>query len=477
MDIVICNASHAIVHSNKREKTPNSEFVIDPNKEVKVDHSKFGLFNVTAPNMNTYYPDVDEGDINPGEEDFIYPVFRLLSEVVVNKMFSPIDFRRNDVLKNSMHLLIGQTVYTEHEDIIGNHVGVVQDVFWQDAYTANGVKVPAGINGVIKIDAKANPKIARGILQDPPAIHSVSVSVLYQWDKSHDMPDDEFYGKLGTFDDKGNLVRKIVSDIVLYSETSLVPHGADPFAQLLNPEGKIHNTTWAKKFYSIGGDKFTAVDYKLLPKGNLEVEISKFNLNNPNKNKTNMDFLNSLAKLVGFEGEITESNQDKLKSHIDQLIKENLQNEQDYAKEINVLKAEKDKLQESLTERTDELTVLKENETFIKVGKNRLTELRDEAVNAYTLLKGENKDEKIINLIQRADLETVTSLLKDYKTDLEKLSPLTCQDCKSVNISRASAAEESTEGGENGQPKIRTNMEVVANRRKRHLSTKRLHGE
>ena len=478
LDLIVCNASHAIICPNKLDKVPVGEFVVEEKSEV--DHSKFGLFNVTSPNLNTYYPDLKLEDIKPEEGDFIYPVFRLLSEVVVHKMTNPIDFRQNDILKNSMGLLVGQTIYTEHEELIGNHIGTIIEVFWQEAYKTNGVKVPAGVNAVLKIDAKSNPKIARGILQEPPAVHSVSVSVLYQWVKSHNLDDNEFYSKLGQFNEKGELIRKIVSDIILYSELSLVPHGADPFAQLLK-DNKITNPLWAKKFYSLGGDKFSYMDFKNIPKGELEVEISKFNINkNPIKNFKSMPILEKLAKKMGYEGEVTEDNAEQLVAHLDKLMSDNLENETNYSKEIKDLKSQIAKLQTTNDELSATNTQLAADKDFIEVGKSHLTTVREKAVNTYSIIKGEKKDEKIIELINNSNLETVQSLLKDYEEEFNKLSPLKCDDCNSLNVSRASAAnleEGDDDGGDDNKPFYKSNLEVHQNRRKHRFTTKRLHGE
>ena len=50
----------------------------------------------------------------------------------------------------------------------------------------------------------------------------------------------EFYDKLGTIAEDGTMVRRIATRIISYKETSLVSHGADPFAQLIK-DNKINN--------------------------------------------------------------------------------------------------------------------------------------------------------------------------------------------------------------------------------------------
>ena len=188
---------------------------------------------------NTYYPNLDKSELTPKDEEFIEPMFRLLSETIVSKNWNPTDFGQNGVLKASMKMLLGQTVNCDHETNIGNAIGAVSQVMWQESYKDGSFTIPAGINGILKIDGKANPRIARGILMEPPSIHSNSVTVQFKWDKSHpQMEDNEFYQKLGTYDSKGVMVRRIVTDIVRYLETALVSHGADSFAQKIGSEGK-----------------------------------------------------------------------------------------------------------------------------------------------------------------------------------------------------------------------------------------------
>lgn len=200
---------------------------------------------------NTYYPNLDKSELTPKDEEFIEPMFRLLSETIVSKNWNPTDFGQNGVLKASMRMLLGQTVNCDHETNIGNAIGAVSQVMWQESYKDGSFTIPAGINGILKIDGKANPRIARGILMEPPSIHSNSVTVQFKWDKSHPgMEDGEFYQKLGTYDSKGEMVRRIVTEVVRYRETSLVSHGADLFAQKIGEDGKIINPTFAKRTWS-----------------------------------------------------------------------------------------------------------------------------------------------------------------------------------------------------------------------------------
>ena len=80
---------------------------------------------------NTYYPNLDKSELTPKDEEFIEPMFRLLSETIVSKNWNPTDFGQNGVLKASMKMLLGQTVNCDHETNIGNAIGAVSHGFQQ----------------------------------------------------------------------------------------------------------------------------------------------------------------------------------------------------------------------------------------------------------------------------------------------------------------------------------------------------------
>jgi hypothetical protein len=227
---MVVGQGHSILVGNLPEPVDAQEFnekFYEWHKPTQESIQQLGLFGGNI-NYHTYYPELKEEDLKPKEEEFIEPVFRLLSATIVSKNWMPTDFGQGDVLKRSIKLMLGQTVNCDHETDIGNAIGAVSKVMWQEAYKDGNIYVPAGMNGVLKIDGKANPRIARGILMEPPSIHSNSVTVQFAWDKSHpEMDDNEFWDKIGTYDSKGNMVRRIVTNIVRYLETSLVSHGAD----------------------------------------------------------------------------------------------------------------------------------------------------------------------------------------------------------------------------------------------------------
>lgn len=409
--------------------------------------SQFGLFGGDI-DYNTYYPNIDPAELKPKDEEFIEPVFRLLSETIVSKNWNPTDFGQNGVLKASMSLLLGQTVNCDHETNIGNAIGSVSKVMWQEGYKDGKFSIPAGINGVLKIDGKANPRIARGILMEPPSIHSNSVTVQFKWDKSHpNMEDNEFYQKLGTYDSKGNMVRRMVTEVVRYLETSLVSHGADSFAQKIGDDGKIVNPTFAQRSWAsyeeYRDDKsknFYFSDFKDL-NNTQESFIDNPEIDNQ-ENKQSMNefelFIQSLveANIIAF-GEGQEANQENALA----LLKDLVSSRNNLQTQVTNLTTEKNSLTEQITNKEAEIANLKEMAT---VGKNHIASLRENAVATYKKLMGDQADETIVTMLnaETTGLATLISLTKDYQARLEEKFPLTCSKCGSHDVSRASSLED-----------------------------------
>ena len=420
---------------------------------------------------NTYYPNLDKSELTPKDEEFIEPMFRLLSETIVSKNWNPTDFGQNGVLKASMKMLLGQTVNCDHETNIGNAIGAVSQVMWQESYKDGHFTIPAGINGILKIDGKANPRIARGILMEPPSIHSNSVTVQFKWDKSHPtMEDNEFYQKLGTYDSKGEMVRRMVTEVVRYMETSLVSHGADSFAQKIGSDGKIVNPTFARRTWSsyeeYRDDKskqYFFTDYKSDLSSFQENDTrDSFNDNDAKDNHSNENNMNELEKFLESlfgdnmltleEGK--EMNQETVVACIQNLVssRNTLQTS------VDNLTTEKTSLTEQVSNLNAEVANLKEMAT---VGKNHIASLRENAVETYKKLMGENADETIVTMLnaETTGITTLVSLTKDYQARLEEKFPLTCSKCGSKDVNRASSVTENDTEGKTGNEDTTKNQE------------------
>lgn len=416
-------------------------------KPTQESVQQLGLFGGNI-NYHTYYPELQEEDLKPKDNEFIEPVFRLLSATIVSKNWMPTDFSAPGVLKSSMKYMLGQTVNCDHETDIGNAIGAVSKVMWQEAYKDGNIFIPAGMNGVLKIDGKANPRIARGILMDPPSIHSNSVTVQFQWDKSHpELSDQEFWDKLGTYDSKGNMVRRMVTGIVRYLETSLVSHGADSYAQKVGADGKIVNPGFANRTWNSFSEYqkeepkvYFFQDLKELnEKDDTQVQFN----NNPNNNSTtmNQELKEFLEKLFGENMlQLAEGQEASVELAL-QMVGNTLNEVATYKAQIATKDTEISSLKASVAQKDTEIANLNEMAT---VGKNHIASLRESTIAAYKKVAGENADESIISMLQAetTGLQTLSSLKKDYEARLEEKFPLHCADCGSHNVNRASSTAE-----------------------------------
>lgn len=478
-DTVILVGGHSLIMPHKPESIQMSQ-VNTKLEDAPQDIHQFGLFDRATPNYTTYYPDVTQEDLNPEDSEFIEPIFRMLSNVTVHAQFNPIYFPA-DVLKKSMYKLIGQTINIDHEMAVGNAIGSIKSVEWQNSYTANGVKIPSGINAVLKIDGKSNPRIARGIMMDPPSIHANSVTVNFAWKKSHPkMDDQEFFGKLGSFDDKGKLVQRIATEIRAYHETSLVSHGADPFAQKIGDNGKIVNPSYAGSRYPLSGDpekdtesNHLVWDWKDLTKSDGEdivintstgttIPEDNNNINNE-QNSENMEaLLRFLETFFGLEAEsLTEENYQETLGEIDFAALKaaaekkpepvtvlDLEGVEAIENEITTLRTFKEGVPEDLAEQI----------VLAETGKAAIEELRAETKRLYGLTVEEGKeDATILALIAGADYKTLQSLHKQYDKTTEGEFNFTCTDCGSHNVTRASA----TPGAGGDEHVTKSSQEVI----------------
>lgn len=477
IDSLTIDGGHTIMTSNVPEKIGAQQFVENYygwKKPTPEAITQFGLFGSDL-NYHTYYPDVTPEELQPKGDEFIYPIFRLLSATIVSKNWNPTDFGHIEgVLKSSMSLLLGQTVNCDHSTDVGNAIGSVSEVLWQEGYKDGKIVIPAGINGVLKIDGKANPRIARGILMEPPSIHSNSVTVQFKWEQSHpDMSISDFWDKLGTYDSKGQLIRRIVTEIIRYHETSLVSHGADPYAQKITQDGKLNNPIFADRTwqsyseYTEAKNKiYTFEDYKEVtndtPGGNnkggnsSQTENSETNNSNP-KTDMDKDLQQFLASLFG-EGVLTlaEGAQPTTEGALE-AIRALVEAQANHQGEITALNetvtnltTERDQLTNQVTELNAKVAGL---EAMATIGTNYVAQLREEAVANYRKVKGDQADDTIINMLQATTtgLQTLISLNKDYKQQLEEKFPMHCQKCGSTEISRANSKADTDEEGKGGE--------------------------
>lgn len=447
-ETIILGGRHSIILGHK----PTKLTVAQIQKKIEDDTSRsleqFGLFDTATPNYSTYYPEVTAKDLKPEDDEFIEPIFRMLSNVTVNPTYNPIYFSEA-VLKRSMYKMIGQTINIDHEMAVGNAIGAIKSVEWQNSYTTNGVKVPSGFNAVMKIDGKSNPRIARGIMMDPPSIHSNSVTVTFKWEKSHsDLSDDDFFQKMGTKDKDGRLIQKVCLEILSYHETSLVAHGADPFAQKVGTDGKIINPVYARDRHSLKDQEIEAdilnskkwsIDWKQLSSEE-EITIPDTNKLNNNQEKQNEmeEILKFLSKITGnIETPLTKENYaSTLTDYITEVGKGEPVKVLDI-EGVELIENEITSLREKLADVPEDLSAKLELATLAETF---MSDLRAEVKSFYTLsLAGKEPEAAIVQLIEGANLDSLKALRKQYEEISEEHFSYSCKDCGSLNVSRTSA--------------------------------------
>lgn len=412
--------------------------------------AQFGLFG-TDGNFNTFYPSLNVAeDVMPKPEDYVHVPYRLLSETIVAAgSWRSTSFAKQGVLKSAMDRLKGKPVYTDHNTDSANWVGLVSGVSWSEATVApDGTKIPAGIDGIISIDAKCNPKVARGAMSG--AIGSNSVTVDFEWMPSHSFKDlYEFEDKIGTFASDGRMVCREATNIVDFYETSLLWLGADPFAKKLGPDGNPINIDYSSSVSLSKAEPIVVQEYrenrKLLAKSCLSKQETLYlgskvvvdetiqqNSKNEDMNKELMLMLATLCGVASAEA-IT-------KEHIEALAK---------SEDILALKAEIETLKASVSQvpnletsiatLTSEKTALEAEVEKLKplatATETLLAETRAEAVKFYKLSAKGNENAAIIAQIESANLEAAKGFLTQFGGTVATSFSATCTKCSSTEIS------------------------------------------
>lgn len=177
--------------------------------------------------------------IQTNPEDIYLVPFRLLSATVVGAGSWKATFFPENVLRESMPLLLNKPIYRNHWMDPDYWLGTVREVSWTQSYNQGNIMVPSGIDGLLAIDTSTqmNADLAKGI--NNGAVRSNSVTVEFEWEPSHDFEFEwQFWETLGTMVD-GRMVTRVVTRILDYHETSIVGLGADPFAKQIGEDGNL----------------------------------------------------------------------------------------------------------------------------------------------------------------------------------------------------------------------------------------------
>jgi len=169
-------------------------------------------------------------------EDFIAFPFRHLSATIVGGgSWKATEFSEK-VLKAAADKFSFNPVFVNHEMETSNQVATNGQI----KFVSKSGDVPGGLEGPIWVDGLLHPDITRKLTSFPvPTIQSVSVTITYNWEPSHEFTDTdnnvddwEFEKHIGSIVE-GSMVRRIATLIIDSFETSFVWLGSDPFAKIV----------------------------------------------------------------------------------------------------------------------------------------------------------------------------------------------------------------------------------------------------
>jgi hypothetical protein len=419
-----------------------------PNAEAITDH--FGLFDAYSNNANVYVPNT-VSDILPKEEDFVQVPFRLLSATIVaGATWRATEFPAN-VLKASTKKLLGKPVYLEHDTNLLNWVGMVRNPTWVDERMENGVRIPAGIDGIIAIDAKTNPKIVRATLSG--GIFSNSVTIVFDSKPSHSFEEQwQFRDAVGTMHKDGSMVRYVATKVHEYQESSLVFLGADPYAKMRDSEGNLshvdilHSYSHSSKVVRKDEEK-----EKELFKENNSYESWKID-------KETLSLSEIFSKLYTNKKSIMDADKPAVteqpselettllttlsltdKTKISTTVESLKSTETEYAKykaDTEAAKLVQEKTVAELTAKNTELAnKVAQLEADAKAGREMMEAKRAETLRLYKLSAGDKANAALESLIQKADTKELDTLIEQYTTATTGKFKGKCKDCGSSNFS------------------------------------------
>lgn len=446
----------------------NFSNVITP--EVIQHHNKLAS-DLSLAKGNEFNLSFDSINPIPSDDDFVDIPLRHLSATIVGaKSWKATDFSNVAVLKKGMKLLEKRPVYLNHNLNVGNEIGTVGSLKFTPSYVnKQGVTIPAGIDGPIVIDSKLYPEYVRKMSGKNPSITSCSVTVMFDWEPSHEFEDpNDFYWKLGSTID-GKMVCRVVTKITEFYETSLVWNGADPFAGLLDEDNEVKyidrdgivSLSASNKVEDLYNEnKQLFIESCLGGRNSLSLSHSKGQKQNNNMEK----LLKFIADKLGLPvGELTEEAINSFvfskKEAYDTLVLEAEKSKElaefesvktqltekeseitSLSSEVETLTTEKNSLQSQVDSFESEITSLQEVSSKYD---DVISKRRNYAIEMYTKSVDGEVDEIISNeLKEESDLQKLEAKIKMYGGKAINSFGASCKDCKSDNIGFRSSSED-----------------------------------
>lgn len=468
-----------IVFSGDRN---NVVFVPKTPNETKFIRESFGWLSADY-NQSVVNPDINLAIAK--KEDFIPFVFRHITATIVGgESWKATEFTEES-LKAGASKLKHKPAYVNHEIEIGNNIGVIGEVTYTPAKKVNGIDIPAGLDAPIWIDGKLHTDLCRKLSGYPvPHIQSVSVTVDFEWKPSHEFLDAEgnfdeyaFMCNVGKYVD-GKMVRRVVTKIIDFYETSLVWLGADPFAKIKDESGTLLNIEVAGIVDKKAFDKEPKHIVDAYNKDNTiylidncfgkeeYISLTKQFENKYSKTgKSEKMKLNLIGKKESYSADVIA----KLEEIAELTFVENTTD----TIELDNLKKDKTQLSNDLKKSNDELVLAKKTiSTYSKiVAEDKLEEVskdidlgsivslaksandfinkkKEEAISLYKKAHGDKANEAIIKQIQNSDDEALNGYLEQYGSSLIEQFGASCKDCKSNNVSFRSSKADTGENGD-----------------------------
>ena len=377
----------------KLEEIRKTGLEIDAKRNVALTRCLQTISLSEEPDKTTNKLSLDE------DEKYIYAPFRALSAVLLTDR--AIDFSKPDVLKKSVKMLQGQTVYPNHDHDVNKWLGTVAKSWWEDGS-------PAGLNTTLKINKEWNPRVVAGLKDG--AIHSASVDMIFEFEKSH--PDlEDFYYHLGETIN-GKVVAIVATKILSYGEISLVWQGADGFAKRLDMSEGADAADQANKTKGKGEFKGMKILRGLLMKAGLSP--SSYGMN-----------------ASAEEVELDEKMSDKF-------VKEM---EESFNKLSDSLDKQTELLKEVFGESEKTLDLARKIAENAKIGETYINDVRSDAIKFAKLAEGSEKlSEALERAIMNASIEDAKKFRDDFSAKVDEKMPVKCAKCGST-MTRASAAK------------------------------------
>lgn len=354
--------------------------------------------------------------LSPKPEDYVMIPMRALSASAVQG--NTINFAHNDgqALQEAVDMFNGLIILKDHDQTVDKWVGQTQDAYWDTSIP----DTPPGVNFMLKVDTKADPKLARGLISG--MVTSGSVTIQFDHEKSHPkMEDYDFYSQLGTTV-KGKVVQALVTKVTRCFEYSIVWQGADSDAKKINPDGTIHKPGFAVNTTEEQMLKKLALSLGL-PETATEDEV--------NVALTAKLAAEAAAKLAA-ETQVTTLTATLATKDVEITTK---------STEVTTLAAQVVTLTAEKTALTTEVATLTGRQASFEA---HVKARRAEAKRLYLLAEGDKALEPMKAAIDSSALDVAESFISTFGSKVESLMPLACTKCNSTELSRRKSAQSDT---------------------------------